>query len=82
MTFIGLTGQCSRIEGFQVAILVHVLSILRGKRGIKCTCNTATRAAFMGKIMNRVSWYLFFFYSKQRRFRFELGILPKFNVVL
>jgi hypothetical protein len=42
LTFIGLTGQCSGIEGFQVAILVHELSILGAKRGIKCTCKTAT----------------------------------------
>jgi hypothetical protein len=85
--FIGLTGQCSGIEGFQVAILVHVLSILGGKRGIKWTCNTATRAAFTGKIMNRnqvtrrlVSLFFFFFLmQKQHRFGLNKGVLTDFQ---
>jgi len=62
---IGLNGPYLGIEGFQVTILVHVLSILGDIRGIKCTCKTATRAAFTGKMMNstkrRLS--LFFFFS-------------------
>jgi len=49
LTFIGLTGQCSGIEGFQVAILVHELSILGAKRGIKYTYKTATLTPSRGR---------------------------------
>jgi hypothetical protein len=49
---IGLNGPYLGIEGFQVTILVHVLSILGDIQGIKCTCKTATRATFTGKTMN------------------------------
>jgi hypothetical protein len=49
---IGLNGPYSGIKGFQVTIFVHVLSILGDIRGIKCTCKTATWAAFTGKTMN------------------------------
>jgi len=35
-----------------VAILVHDLSILGHKRGIQCTCETATLIASSGKMMN------------------------------
>jgi hypothetical protein len=35
-----------------MAILVLMLLILGDIRGIKCTYNTATRAAFTGKMMN------------------------------
>jgi hypothetical protein len=48
----GLNGPYSGVEGFQVTILVHVLSILGDIRDIKCTCKTATRAVFTGKTMN------------------------------
>ena len=66
LTFIGLTGQCSGIEGFQVAILVHELSILGAKRGIKCTCKTATLTASRGRwwtvTRRRVAWSLSLFF--------------------
>jgi len=49
LTFIGLNGPYTVIEGFQVAILVHELSILGDKRGIKCTCKTAILTASRGR---------------------------------
>jgi len=52
LMFIGLNGWYSEIEGFQVTILVHVLSILGDIRGIKCTCKTAPRAPFKGKTVS------------------------------
>jgi len=52
LMFIGQNGWYSGIEGFHVTILVHVLSILGDIRGIKCTCKTATQAAFTRKTMN------------------------------
>ena len=72
----------------ETSILMHVLSILEDIQGIKCICKTATRATFTGKTMNsdqttrRLISLFLYIYSKQRRFRFELDILPKFNVVL
>jgi hypothetical protein len=48
-TLLGPTGQCSGIEGFQGVILVHALSILGAKRGIKCACKGATRTASWGR---------------------------------
>ena len=47
--FVGPTGQRSGIKGFQVAMLVHSLSILGAKRGIKCACKAATRTASRGR---------------------------------
>jgi hypothetical protein len=52
LMLIGLNGPYSGIKGFQVTILVHVLSILGDIRGIKCTCKNATQATFTGKTMN------------------------------
>ena len=86
--FVDLQGPYTRIEGFQVAVLVHVLSILGNIRDNKCSCKTATQAVFTGKMMKK-TWpglflFLFFFFLMQKRCRFGLnnGVLPKFNVVL
>jgi len=43
--FVDPTGPFSRIEGIQVDMLVHALSNLGAKRGIKCACKAATRPA-------------------------------------
>jgi hypothetical protein len=56
-----------------VTILVHVLSILGDMRGIKCTCKTATRAAFTGKMNSdqatcRLVSFFFFFNAKTTSF--------------
>jgi hypothetical protein len=65
---------------------VHVLSILGDIRGIKCTCNTVTRAAFTGKMMNSdqatrrlVSFFFFFLIKKRRRFGLNKGVLTDFQ---
>ena len=49
LAFIGSSGQFSGIEGFQVAIFVHDLSILGNKRGIKRACKKATRTVSWGR---------------------------------
>jgi hypothetical protein len=67
-----------------MVILVYVLSILGDTRGIKCTCNTAIRAAFTGKMMNsdqatRRLVSPFFLTPKRRRFGLKLGIFADFQ---
>ena len=71
---------------------VQVLLNLVDVRYIKCTCKVSDWTSFFGKkmkkIMNsdqttcRLVLSVFFLYSKRRRFRFELGISPKFKAVL
>jgi hypothetical protein len=46
--FVDPTGPFSGIEGIHVDILVHALSNLGAKRGIKCACKAATRPALRG----------------------------------
>jgi hypothetical protein len=60
--FIGSIGQCSRIEGFQVAIWVHDLSDLGKKTRQKMRLEFCHSGSFTKKMMN--SDPVFFFVQK------------------
>jgi hypothetical protein len=84
---IGLNGPYSGIEGCQVTILMHVLSILVDIWGIKCTLKVPPWAVIFGQnregqwtvTTQRVVWSFFFKMPKRRRFGLNKGVLSNFN---